>query len=269
MTDAFNFDRDAYLQRIGLQEGISVNVEGLTRLSRAQLFTIAFENFDIQLGRRLDLSPGALFRKLVLNRRGGYCFELNSLFCLALRAFGFTARPALARVRRHGGIHGRTHLLTLVSLQGRDWITDVGFGANGLRAPVPLEAGYISSQDQCRIRLVDGSEFGTIVQVEKEDGWQDIYSFDTGVVCPADIEMSNHFTETHPRSSFVRYRFAFLPTHDGSHSLLDFSLRTVNGEGTRLETLQPGRQYVEKVEAVFAIDLGIDYGDLKPVGQEL
>ena len=66
------FDLGAYLERIGHTRQAEVSVTGLDALHQAQVHTIAFENFDILLGRGISLDPEALFDKLVRRRRGGY-----------------------------------------------------------------------------------------------------------------------------------------------------------------------------------------------------
>lgn len=257
------FDQEVYLERLKLAGPIPVSETGLERLCRAQLYAIPFENMDIQLGRRLDLHPRSLFRKIILGRRGGYCFELNTLMRTALLAFGFEVRSALARVRRRGEITGRSHLITLVRDQGRDFIVDVGFGASGLRAPVPLEPGYTAMQDGFRFRLIEDGEFGNLLQMENQDEWQDIYSFDTGIVTAADIQMSNHFTETHPNSTFVRFRVAHLPNPGGATSLLNHSLRLIQDGREELQYVEAGPGYMEMLKARFGIQLDATYKDFK------
>ena len=103
-----DFDRDAYLRRVGLDSTVSNTEESLEALHRAQTFAIPFENLDIHLGRGVSLAQETLFDKLVNHRRGGYCFELNSLFGMALDAFGFERRPLLARSQRRGAPTSRT-----------------------------------------------------------------------------------------------------------------------------------------------------------------
>ena len=264
MTKTDNeFDRETYLERIHLAGPIPVSEAGLLRLCRAQLFTIPFENMDIQLGRKLDLRPHSLFRKIVMGRRGGYCFELNTLFRTALSAFGFQARSALARVRLRGEITGRTHLITLVRVGGREFIVDVGFGASCLRAPIPLEPGYMTVQDGSRFRLIEDGGFGNLLQIEHQDEWLDLYSFDTCVVTDADIEMSNHFTETHPHSTFVRHRVAYLPNPEGAVSLLNHSLRLTRDGREDLQHIKAGPGYMEMLGARFDIHLDAGYDDFK------
>ena len=74
------FDRDSYLHRINCAGEIIPTVDCLKALQHAHLYTIPFENFDILLGRDINLEPEVLFHKMVHKKRGGYCFELNGLF---------------------------------------------------------------------------------------------------------------------------------------------------------------------------------------------
>src|SRR3546814_2536084 len=86
---------EAYLRRIGLEQAPRPDQEGLMSVQRAHRWAIPFENFDIPLGRGISLDPAAVFDKLVVRRRGGYCFEQNQLFLRALLQLGFDARPLL------------------------------------------------------------------------------------------------------------------------------------------------------------------------------
>jgi N-hydroxyarylamine O-acetyltransferase len=106
MTDS-SFDLDAYLERVKCPAVTRATEEGLEDLQRAQLTTIPFENFDILLGRGVSVAPAAIVAKLVHRARGGYCFELNGLHVMALKALGFDARPILARVHLSGSADKR------------------------------------------------------------------------------------------------------------------------------------------------------------------
>ena len=259
------FEIDLYLERIGLQAVVPCTEDGLETLHRTQVYSIPFENFDIMLGRGINLHPDALFGKLVGQRRGGYCFELNGLFLHAMRHTGFKARPLLARVHLRGEPGGRTHQLALVRIGERDWIADVGFGSNGLRAPLPLELERVAAQDGEQYRLVAAGHYGTMLQREQDGGWQDLYSFDLGHVTSADIELGNHFTSTHPSSFFTWSRVANLPRPTGRVSLVDFSLTEVRGAEVTESRLTEGSAYLESLERYFGIRLDAGYDALCPI----
>src|SRR4051794_21946874 len=92
-------DLDAYLARIGVRGPLRADRPTLDLLSEAHVRTIPFENLDVLLGRPIDLEPSAIERKLVGDRRGGYCFEQNTLMLAVLGQLGFAVRPISARVR--------------------------------------------------------------------------------------------------------------------------------------------------------------------------
>ena len=260
-----NFDRDAYLLRIGYAGEITPTVDKLQALHHAQLYTIPFENFDVLLGRNINLEPGALFDKMVNKKRGGYCFELNGLFLMALQAFGFNARPLLARVQFTGTPTGRGHQIELITLEGRQWIADVGFGGDTPRGPIPLELDQPSSHDGQEIRLVDADHFGIMVQALKEDEWQNLYSFDLDYVCPADIDYGNHFTSTHPSSIFTFARVAALPVNSGVITLFDSTLKRTTSGKEEVQELAEGQAYLDALNAHFGIELDAPYEKLRPL----
>jgi N-hydroxyarylamine O-acetyltransferase len=127
------FDLDAYLDRIGLE-----GRPDLAELHRAHVAAIPFENLDPHRGVPVSLAPDDLERKLVRERRGGYCFEQNLLLKAALEALGAQVELLLARVRYNapaGSVRPRTHLVLRVAAGDVTWHADAGFGAGTLLEP--------------------------------------------------------------------------------------------------------------------------------------
>jgi N-hydroxyarylamine O-acetyltransferase len=135
-------DLDAYLARVGGTPPLAAGREGLAALHRAHCAAIPFENLDILLGRPIALDVPSLEAKLVRGRRGGYCFEQNTLFQAALEGLGFRVTALAARVRSGAtGVRPRTHMLLRVDLPEGAFVADVGFGGDGPVEPVPLAEG--------------------------------------------------------------------------------------------------------------------------------
>jgi len=257
--NAQTFKLDDYLTRLNYSGAVQPTEDRLEALHRAQFFTIPFENFDILLGREISLEPEVLFDKLVTRPRGGYCFELNGLFLIALKAFGFDVRPLLARVHLSGIPSGRGHQIALVTLQGRQWITDVGFGNHNLRAPLPLELDQPKTRDGFTFRFGDAQDFGTMLQYRAGGGWQDLYSFDLGHVYSADIAYGNYYTSTHPNSFFTFVRVAALPVPGGSITLYNNTLKTSTAEKVQEQELAEGQPYLDALKTHFGIELDAPY----------
>jgi N-hydroxyarylamine O-acetyltransferase len=143
--------------------------------------------------------------KLVVRRRGGYCFEQNMLLKAALDGLGYRAEPVLARVQAGqapGEIRPRTHVFLRVERDGQIWHADVGFGSDALLEPIPWGPGTAHEQGGWRFRTIErGSEW--MLQVAGAGGWKDLYAFRPEPVPVVDVETSNWWTSTHPDSRFV------------------------------------------------------------------
>src|SRR5215207_9409581 len=118
-----------YLQRIHYQGTLNPTPETLIALQRAHLFAIPYENLDIHRGGTLSLDMETIFDKLVTQRRGGWCYEMNSLLAWALRELGFDVTLLSSDVVNEmmGDGAGGDHLVLLVKLD-RPYLADVGFG---------------------------------------------------------------------------------------------------------------------------------------------
>lgn len=244
---------DSYLQRVGLTRAPGVDASGLVALHRAQFFTIPFENFDVLSGHGIDLGPRAVFEKLVVHRRGGYYFELNGLMLRVLRTLGFHAKPLLARVHLTDPPSSRTHQLNLVDLGEERWIMDVGFGAGGPRAPLPLREG-VTDCGVAGFELSRCDPWGWMLKSREPGGWKSSYSFDTGFVTAEDIELGNHYTSTSPKTHFTQLATVSLPTAEGRISLRDAEVTEIDGSGERTRRIAPD-SYLEFVRNTFGIEL--------------
>jgi N-hydroxyarylamine O-acetyltransferase len=198
------FDLRAYLERVGLDQEPGISRESLAVLHEAHLRAIPFENLDILLERPIDLSLSALQEKLVQQKRGGYCFEQNTLFRAALESLGFRVASLAARVRAGSSIvRPRTHMLLRVDLDDGPFLADVGFGGDGLVHPLPLEHGAEVRTGDTGHRLQQEQEIW-ILQGNQTGEWTDLYAFTLEPQYPVDFEMANHFTSTYGRSPFVQ-----------------------------------------------------------------
>jgi N-hydroxyarylamine O-acetyltransferase len=195
-------DLDAYLRRTGASAPLAPSAEALADLQQAHVGAIPFENLDILLGQPILLDLDSLQAKLVTGRRGGYCFEQNTLFQAILDRLGFDVTPLAARVRvGTTSVRARTHMLLRVDFPEGPHVADVGFGADGPVRPIPLAAGrehWVGGVGH-RLREEDGL---WVLEGNAEGQWVDLYAFTLESQYPVDYEMANHFTSTHPRSGF-------------------------------------------------------------------
>ena len=144
---------EAYLRRIGLfGERLPPSVQCLDRIVRAHLRTVPFDDADVWVfGREPSLATDDLFEKIVMHRRGGYCFELNLLFQKLLEGLGFAVYPVIVHLGRAGSgnaLGAPAHCALIVTAEGQQRFADVGFGGPVPDGSVPLNGetayGYFS-----------------------------------------------------------------------------------------------------------------------------
>jgi N-hydroxyarylamine O-acetyltransferase len=234
------FDLDAYLDRIGL----GGRRPTLAEVHRAHACSIPFENLDPHRGIPVSLDPIDLQRKLIAERRGGYCFEQNLLLKQALDALGAKVELMLARVTvgaPRDAVRPRSHLLLRVTADGAVWHADVGFGSGTLLEPIPFGPGDVHEQAGWRFRVVEvGEEF--VLQVFEDSEWRDQYRFVPQVIPLVDVETSNWFTSTHPHSPFVTGLIA------GSQQKAGLRVSLSDWDGLVLREQTPSYEKITPVE---------------------
>lgn len=221
-----DFPHEAYLRRIGLKALPDPTSQGLCTLVRAQSLAIPFENLDVLAGIPIRLDRAAIVDKILTRGRGGYCYELNGLMVQALEAAGFEVVSLLSRVSYQRPVPGPlTHQVLLVVCEGERWLVDVGFGGPGLIEPAPFDERAIFEQAGARFRLLEEADGDLHLQRENNGKWVDLYRIVQIKTHPADLEMSNHFVSTYPRSPFLNRFMCHRPTEDGVWRIDDCELK--------------------------------------------
>jgi N-hydroxyarylamine O-acetyltransferase len=236
-VSADSIDLDAYLARIGYSGCLDPTVETLWGLHFGHATCIPFENLDILLGRGIALDLKSLQAKLVERRRGGYCFEHNTLFAAVLESLGFATTRLAARVRFGSQtIRPRSHMLLSVAVDGEPWLADVGFGGGGLLYPIRLNENDDVRQGAWSYRVFAEGEVH-VLQSLRPEGWFDLYAFTQEIQYPVDYIVSNHFTSTYPDSPFVRSLVAQRNGPEVRWALHDRELAEERPDGKATRTL--------------------------------
>lgn len=230
----------------------------LALMARAQLHAIPFENLDPLAGVPVRLDVASMWDKIVVSRRGGYCFELNLLFAQAMAAVGFEATPLLGRViMGRPGLAPRAHLLHAVALPEGEHIVDVGFGGPGIVEPIPLRVGEVFAQGGASFQLTGATPGEYVLQRLTGQGWFDVYSFDRSRVAPLDIEVANYFTSTHPMVPFTNQLMCMFYGADGLFGFREGALHYFDPDmSVRRRDELEGREHLTRVLAEqFQIDV--------------
>ncbi|KAF9775893.1 hypothetical protein IL306_005981 [Fusarium sp. DS 682] len=192
-------------------------LEFLFTLTQQQILTVPFENLTLHYSwhRIVDVNADHLYDKIVNEKRGGYCMENNTFFHTVLLSLGYDIYMVPARVfspdtGRYGGL---SHCLNVVTIQGKSYAVDVGFGARMPDKPYELvEEKILTRLDGGQMRL----RHDTISQgVSKQKVWIYEYrSHDAGEwipqwcfmdfeVFPEDIKVMNMSPSKSPSSFFT------------------------------------------------------------------
>ncbi|WP_328536290.1 arylamine N-acetyltransferase family protein [Streptomyces sp. NBC_00344] len=248
-------DMDAYLTRIGHQGETDAAVGTLRALHRAHVAAIPFENLDVALGRPVSLDTKSIQDKLVARRRGGYCYEQNSLLAAALERLGFEVTARGARNRTRGAtITPVTHALLVVAIGGEQWLVDAGFGAQGVLEPIPLRDGAVVVQDGWTFGIALEDDGIHVLRALRPEGWSDLYAFAPQVLYPGDFEVMNHYSSTHPQSKFVGQVVAQCRRSGVRLMLVRDELTSVCADGT----VERRRIASDDLGRVLAGEFGID-----------
>jgi N-hydroxyarylamine O-acetyltransferase len=231
-------DFDAYCERIGYRGRAEPTRTVLDALHLAHATSIPFENLDVVLGRPIRLDLASLATKLVAARRGGYCFEQNTLFAAALEHVGFRVTKLAARVRIGStAVRPRTHMLLAVDVDGDTLIADVGFGVDGLLLPVPLRSTTPTREFAWTYRVAAEGGGTYVMQSSSTEGWRDLYAFTLEPQVGVDFELASWYTSTHPQSRFVQVLTAQRLSTTRRFALRDLELAEDDGATTRTRQL--------------------------------
>lgn len=252
---ATNFKLQDYFNRIGYVGQPETNIETLRALMRCQLFSVPFENLDVQAGKVVSMVPEEIVDKIIYRQRGGYCYEVNGVFAMALQALGFNyqlvaARPMFYPVRRP-----KTHMAIVVRLGQQSWLCDLGFGSYGLRAPMALDRLDVETmQDNDCFRLSKQGEHEFLLQARVDAVWQNQFAFDLNHWEWIDFYPANYMNSTHPEAIFVQRLLVVLHQPEGRQILFGESLKTIR-QGVVEKRMVPSTERNETLKKLFGLSL--------------
>jgi N-hydroxyarylamine O-acetyltransferase len=233
-------DAGDYLARIGAESVGGATLDTLRRLHVAHLHAVPFENLDIHRGVPIVLEQRRILKKLVEDRRGGFCYELNSAFGWLLSQLGYEVTLLSAEVARAGGGFGIPfdHMALRVAADGVDWLADVGFGDSFL-LPLRFVENEVHEEPEYRYRLRRHGAYWTLERssYEKED-YQAQYRFTTRPHRLEDYRSGCEYHQTSPESTFTQKVVATRALEDGRVTVTRDRVIVRRGK-TRTETPLP------------------------------
>lgn len=196
----------AYLDRLWWSGPLQADLPTLERLQRAHLTAVPFENLDVFERRGVRTNDSWTVEKVVVRRRGGWCFELNGAFAALLSAVGFEVKRLAATVL-HGEISPIPTHLTLEVALDRPYLVDVGFGDSFIR-PLPLDSAgpHDGGTEDYGFVFEDGVT--TLVSWNDDGTTVHHFRFDHVPHQPSDFDEASTWLQTDPGLQWTRSRFA-------------------------------------------------------------
>lgn len=252
---ALRINVDEYLNRLGLKRQ-DASLAYLKALHKAHVFNIPFENLDIHYGQKIALDYHKVFKKVITNGRGGFCYELNGLLYHLLYHLGFDCYLISARVRNpktkaYGKEFG--HMAVAVDIDGSTWLADVGFG-EAIIEPKQIKTNAIQVDYTKYWRFHQDPDENWILQVSN-----DAQVFDTKYLFTLKSRELIEFMEmceyhqTSRDSIFTQSKYVTKPTHDGRIVLTDTHLK-ITTLGTEEESsILNEDEFLAKLDQHFGI----------------
>lgn len=247
-------DVDHCLERIGYTGPIEPNLSTLRALQRAFLLKIPFENLDIHLGRQIDLSPESIYEKIVLRRRGGFCYECNILFFNLLNELGFQADYLSARMVERGTVGPEyDHMVILVNLE-HEYLVDVGNGQS-CREPLRIDGTNRAISEGYTYRVSTYNKAYALYYKQTDTAWAPRFLFTLTPKDRAEFSGMCHYHQTSLDSLFTQHRLVTIATVEGRVTLTDMQLSITKGAEKQGSVLNSEGEYSKTLNQYFGIEI--------------
>lgn len=230
-------NKNEYLRRIGIEENeLEPTLENLKLLQRRHLLNVPFENLDIHWKRPILLDSGKFYNKIIGEKRGGFCYELNGLFNELLKEIGYKTKIISARVF-NGKDFGEEydHLAILMEIGDEEFLTDVGFG-NFTAEPLRFVLDEEQEDANGAYKIIKRDDEYFEVVEKKGESWESEYIFKDLERNLQEFSEMSEFHQTSPESHFTLGKVCSLMTINGRKTLTDKNfIKTENGEKNETE----------------------------------
>lgn len=253
MLNSENFV-STYLNRINFNMPVILNRDTLFNLQQAHLLSVPFENLDIHYGKEIKLELDSIFKKVVLNRRGGFCYELNGLFYQLLKTMGFEVKMISGRVYNTGdyGVE-YDHLAIMATIDQRQYLVDVGFGKFSL-FPLEIKKGFLFDDPLGQFQFDEKPDGCLKISALMENSLRPQYIFRATARSLSEFEGMCSYHQHSKNSPFTQKRMISILKNDGRITLTDQQLKISRKEKEEIFIFNP-EEFELKLQQYFHIRL--------------
>ena len=247
-------DMKKYLNRIGISKIENPTLKFLTKLQNRHMLSIPFEDLDIPDRERIVLDNSHIYQKIILTKRGGFCYELNGLFHWLLTELGFKVDVLSARVYSHEQKNYSPEFdhMTLLAHLEKDYLTDVGFG-DSFRKPIEMPTGELKDISG-NYRIININNFYYLQRFEDEE-WIPQYMFTTEPRKFEDFSERCDYQQDNPDSHFRNRIVCSIATPTGRITLSNNSITITDLEIKKREEFKTEEEFLQLLKEHFSIEL--------------
>jgi N-hydroxyarylamine O-acetyltransferase len=249
-------DLRTYLDRIDFHDSVIVDRDVLYKLQKKHLLNIPFENLDIHYGKKISLSITDIYQKVVTEKRGGFCYELNGLFHQLLTQIGFNAKIVSARVHTKNAEYSPEydHLAIIVNLENKEFLVDVGFGKFSLE-PLKLEMSQIILDSFGQFQFDQyNTDYYRINEIKNKKLFPQ-YIFKNEERKLSDFTKRSKFHQTSESSHFTKKKLISIAKKDGRITLNNSQLK-ITRLGIEQEINLDENEFETMLKQYFNIEIG-------------
>jgi len=247
-----------YLNHIDLNVGeIGPSEDLLREIHKKHLLTVPFENLDIMNGRKLSMNAEDVYQKIVLQKRGGICFETNTLMYSILQMIGFNVKKVSAcfwNVEQSKWNPDFSHLALIVSIDESDYLFDVGIGG-GFLEPLRLKDGYSYSDANGSYQVVKAEDNEFLLRHFEDSEWKDFLKINTFERNQNEFSEQCAFFQTSKETVFTQKRIVSKTTLNGKVTLTDKVLKVTENSNVSITEIISEEEWKEVLQNTFGINI--------------
>lgn len=246
---------EQYLKRIKYSGDLIPNFDLLKELHKTHLYHVPFENLDIHYQRHIELDSEKIYRKIVLNNRGGFCYELNGLFYQLLKKLQFQAIMVSARVFKEeiGYTPEFDHCAIIVKIDNNEFLVDVGFG-EFIFEPLKLDFNLVQKDTNGEFFI---DQYNSHYRVNKiiEGQTYPSYIFKKKSRDLSEFKDRCNFQQYHPDSHFKSKKMISKPTRNGRITISGNTIKIREKDEVTEKKINDESEFIKQLENLFNTNL--------------
>lgn len=252
---------NGYLKALDMDNQI-FNIEDITKLMKTHVKTFPFSSLKVLLKEDISLELEDIYTSLVVQKRGGYCFEHNKLFYEVLKGLGFDVQYFLARVVNNTeNMVPQTHRFTLLNFEDEQYLLDVGIGFRTPAVPVKFGKEYSSNHFGTSFIIKELEDNLYALQIIKDDEIFTVTKFDLNKCYESDFEMGHFYSYKNPCAVFVN-NFVISSINDSEvRSFVNDTYFKISGNSQKKVEINSFGEFQKILEGDF--NLNFDYKEIE------